>query len=127
MYYAHYNEEGNYIGFYTEEIHGSNIPTPTVVLNKKQWSEALTGDYKVIEGVHTYSPIVISQEVQLEHTLQRIRDQRNELLKNSDWTQLVDSPLTSYKKTQWKTYRQELRDITNTEDLTNVEFPLPPQ
>ena len=43
-----------------------------------------------------------------------IRNKRNELLKESDWTQAIDSPLLDIKKAEWATYRQELRDLTTT-------------
>ena len=43
-----------------------------------------------------------------------IRNKRNELLKESDWTQVNDSPLPDSKKAEWATYRQELRDLTTT-------------
>jgi hypothetical protein len=38
-----------------------------------------------------------------------IREQRNKLLSDSDWTQLSDS---SADKITWAAYRQELRDLT---------------
>jgi hypothetical protein len=126
MYYAHYNEEGIYTGFYLEDLHGNNIPTPNIVLTPQEWSQALTGDYRVIDGLHTYSPINISEEETLANTLVQVRGKRDALLLSSDWTQLADSPLSSTKKTQWKTYRQQLRDITNSADISNVEFPTPP-
>ena len=126
MYYAHYNEDGTYIGFYLEEIHGSNIPTPNIALSVQEWSEALIGDYRVVDGVHTFSPIIISQEQQIATALQRVRSQRNELIAACDWTQLTDAPLTTSKKTEWKAYRQQLREITNSSDILNVEFPTPP-
>lgn len=40
-----------------------------------------------------------------------IRTTRNKLLANSDWTQLIDSPLNVEKKTEWLVYRQDLRLI----------------
>lgn len=40
----------------------------------------------------------------------RAREQRNQLLKSCDWTQLADS--LGFDKDTWATYRQELRDIT---------------
>ena len=43
-----------------------------------------------------------------------LRKTRNNLLRESDWTQAVDSPLSDSKKSEWKTYRQSLRDITKT-------------
>lgn len=42
-----------------------------------------------------------------------LRGQRESLLKNSDWTVMPDSPLSDSKKTEWTTYRQQLRDITD--------------
>lgn len=43
--------------------------------------------------------------------LQNVRQARNNLLKDCDWTQLPDAP--SALKAEWATYRQALRDITN--------------
>ena len=40
-----------------------------------------------------------------------IRIMRNSTLFNTDWTQMVDAPLTDAKKAEWVTYRQTLRDI----------------
>ena len=39
-----------------------------------------------------------------------IRTQRNQLLSDSDWTQLTDAPVD---KTVWSVYRQSLRDISS--------------
>lgn len=43
-----------------------------------------------------------------ESESQSVRYIRNEALKNSDWTQLPDSPVDSVA---WAAYRQDLRDI----------------
>ena len=51
------------------------------------------------------------------------RIKRNQLLADSDWTQMNDSPLTNELKTSWATYRQSLRDITADESWPNVTFP----
>ena len=50
---------------------------------------------------------------------QEVIDKRNRKLKDSDWTQMPDSPLTDLKKTEWATYRQQLREIPN--NLRNHE------
>ena len=56
-----------------------------------------------------------------------LRHLRNILLRESDWTQFTDSPLTDSKKTEWKTYRQNLRDLPATEsDPENATFPTKP-
>lgn len=39
----------------------------------------------------------------------KVRDKRNKLLAECDWTQLADSPTD---KASWATYRQALRDIS---------------
>ena len=49
-----------------------------------------------------------------EHGLFELRMERDRLLAESDWTQMPDSPLTDSQKTQWATYRQSLRDMTDT-------------
>ena len=54
-----------------------------------------------------------------DRALVSLRQRRNSLLLSSDWTVLSDSPLTTTEKTNWKTYRQALREIT--ENLTTVE------
>ena len=52
---------------------------------------------------------------------------RNELLAESDWTQLTDNALTDAKKQEWAVYRQKLRDLpANTSDFENVNYPTPP-
>lgn len=47
-----------------------------------------------------------------KYTLAKIRHKRNQLLFESDWTQVNDAPFSESKKEEWKKYRQELRDIT---------------
>ena len=44
----------------------------------------------------------------------------HQMLKDCDWTQLLDSPVD---KTAWATYRQELRDITTQPDPFNITWP----
>jgi len=51
-----------------------------------------------------------------------VRARRNQRLLKSDWTQFSDSPLSDSKKEEWATYRQELRDITETyPDATSID------
>ena len=56
-----------------------------------------------------------------------LRHLRDILLRQSDWTQFTDSPLTDSKKNEWKTYRQSLRELPATEsDPENATFPTKP-
>ena len=59
-----------------------------------------------------------------------IRNKRKELLKESDWTQTADSPLSDSKKAEWVTYRQALRDLpannSSATSFDDVTFPTEP-
>lgn len=50
-------------------------------------------------------------EVPAEYFLERMRNHRDRLLKESDWTQLPDAPVNQQA---WATYRQTLRDFPAT-------------
>ena len=56
--------------------------------------------------------------------IEYLRYERTLKLQECDWTQSPDSPLTDAKKTEWGTYRQELRDMMSSaspeEDLNEV-------
>ena len=55
---------------------------------------------------------------------QNVRNQRNELLKDSDWTQIADSPVN---KENWAAYRQSLRNLPSAEGFPwTVTFPSKP-
>ena len=59
---------------------------------------------------------------------ERLRAERDALLDSSDWTQYNDSPLTDEVKTDWATYRQELRDLPDiTDDPTGPTWPEVPE
>mgnify|MGYP003142838415 FL=1 len=51
-----------------------------------------------------------------------IRDQRDNLLKQTDWRASSDLTLSD----EWKTYRQSLRDITTQSDPYNITWPIIP-
>ena len=55
-----------------------------------------------------------------------IRVQRNTLLSECDWTQFNDSPITGSQLTEWQTYRQSLRDITNQSNPYEITWPVKP-
>ena len=69
-------------------------------------------------------------EVQLtvikESQLAIIREERNRLLAECDWTQASDAPLTDAQKAQWQTYRQELRDYPLNINSSNIKWPSVP-
>lgn len=56
--------------------------------------------------------MVSPEEIQARTEKQSVfvREQRNNLLSQTDWTQVADAPVD---KQAWASYRQELRDITS--------------
>ena len=57
-----------------------------------------------------------------------LRQRRDAMLKSCDWVMMSDSPIAD--KSNWETYRQALRDITENlttvEQVQAVEFPIKP-
>ena len=48
-------------------------------------------------------------------TAEEARTERNKLLEESDWTQVLDAPIDSATREAYRTYRQALRDIPEQE------------
>jgi len=86
-------------------------------------------DYNIKSAVFdaTTNEFVIKEEtVQLDvaELANAIREERNKLLKESDWTQVLDAPVDQQA---WAVYRQSLRDITLQESFPlNIVFPIKP-
>lgn len=65
----------------------------------------------------------------VDQAMNNVRSYRNQLLSESDWTQIADSPLNDTQRAQWRAYRQALRDYPS---LVNVplwsapDWPTPP-
>jgi hypothetical protein len=77
--------------------------------------DAATGEFTIVE--HTVT-------LDLNELAQDIREERNRLLKESDWTQVLDAPVD---RQAWATYRQMLRDITKQQEFPlNIIFPTKP-
>ena len=49
-----------------------------------------------------------------ETQIVEMRRMRDDMLKQSDWSQMPDSPLTDAQRQAWATYRQALRDFPAT-------------
>jgi len=70
------------------------------------------------DGTATIDPFYMYEE---------IRQKRNGLLIECDWTQMNDTPLDINTKQKWVVYRQALRDLPNTiTDPVNPTWPTPP-
>jgi hypothetical protein len=78
-------------------------------IDGQEWSVPM------IPGNRFYDAI-IAQGIEIEpyvepaKTAEEIRNERNQLLAASDWTQVADAPVD---RAAWVIYRQALRDITS--------------
>jgi hypothetical protein len=71
-------------------------------------------------------------QMEVDCQINVIREKRNKLLKDSDWTQMVsDNSLSEDKKLKWKIYRENLRNITDSictvSDALSIVWPIIPQ
>lgn len=61
------------------------------------------------QWVQAVEPDMSMPGVDMDAVASEVRQQRNERLKECDWTQVADAPVN---QAAWATYRQALRDIT---------------
>ncbi len=54
-----------------------------------------------------------------DRLMDSIREERTKLLDKTEWTVNNDNQLTDDKKTEWKVWRQKLRDITKGVDTVD--------
>lgn len=113
---------------------------------KTEWGPNGKGDYKTGDLATDYSriehrggpdlPTLAELQVkQLELTANKktpkwetLRDKRDQLLLESDWTQLLDAPIDAATQARWATYRQTLRDLPQTYPTPDdVVWPTPPK
>jgi hypothetical protein len=111
---------------YTSNNAKLKTPDGYVVVESEQDVD-ITKTYSLIDGEITITgdAPILSPKQQKEVQLEIVREKRNKLLTESDWTQLPDIPQAT--KDLWEPYRQGLRDVTNQPDLYNITWPTPPQ
>ena len=119
--------------YYTKYKTDTGEITSTGVTNVALNNISLESGESVIEGnynVQEYKIIGGEAVAQTVSIWPGVRELRDNLLSQSDWTQLSDSPLTDSKKTEWATYRQTLRDIPSSQssvtDKSNITWPTEP-
>ena len=99
----------------------SDKPTVDEKLQVVEWSNSV-GDWVVRDK----TDVEIQRD--LDNQWKLIRQDRNQRLTESDWTQMLD--VLAYAsfdfKDDWRVYRQALRDITNQSDPFSIEWPVVP-
>jgi hypothetical protein len=113
-------------GFYDTKVGYSSYPSDIVDVTDRYQEifEALNSQNKEIS--FEFGDVVLVEKPKKEITWDQIKKERNALLLESDWTQLLDVNLPN--KEEWKVYRQQLREITtNFSNPNEVIFPPKPQ
>jgi len=85
------------------------------------------------EGSETGGVVTVTEpagwlENKTNEAWRKIRKERNQLLKDSDYIMVSDAPITTEKKEEWEAYRQALRDIPQDYDSPDeVVYPDKPE
>lgn len=104
--------------------------------SKSERATVRTSDLWVIEqdGVHSYIEknydrlLSHAKEGEEKALANLVRERRDDLLRQTDWTLLRAIEMGQSVPTEWSNYRQALRDITEQEGFPfNVAFPTQPQ
>ena len=98
----------------------------------------MTTPHKLVDGIQV--PLTAEEIAQrqaeetawnngaFDRAMADLRQRRDAMLKSCDWVMMSDSPIAD--KSNWETYRQSLRDITNglttVEQVNAVAFPTKP-
>ena len=77
----------------------------------KNWETVWSNSEKNAKGITWTTTTNYAGGSASAEKLLELREQRNMLLQECDWTQSPDSPLSSDKKTEWATYRTNLRNL----------------
>lgn len=83
----------------------------------------------LVEGVYYQNWVQINAtqseiDLRISDKWDDVREQRNILLQECDWTQLADIPQET--KDLWSVYRQQLRDITTQSNPFSITWPVKP-
>ena len=112
-------------GFFHSEIH-EVMPEDKIAVTAEKHAALLAAQAEGKEIV-MHNGNVVARERASDLTWENIRSRRNRLITKSDWTQLPDNSLDDNAKNMWRTYRQALRDITETfADPNSVVWPASP-
>ncbi|WP_094605335.1 hypothetical protein SPSIL_002620 [Sporomusa silvacetica DSM 10669] len=117
-YLAAYDTDGKYMGFYPSDMFDlyTDIPVTNIELTEEQHQEAMTGNYKVVDGAHTYNPYVPTTEETVGLTKSTKLAEIKAKLSATDYKCLkfVDGELTEAEYYETKALRSTLREAYNT-------------
>ena len=107
---------------------GMYVVTPTPMPNDYT-KNIIEGTPVLTDGVYYQNWIQTNaSQTEIDYRLENqwfiVRETRNELLVECDWTQLAD--VSAETKAIWSEYRQSLRDITSQPNPFSITWPVKP-
>lgn len=118
-------------GFFDDTLHGE-MPAdarPITAATHAALLAAQAAGQRIIAGPDG-DPIAVDPETLLTDAdrFRQLRARRNDLLRDSDHTQLADFPATEQQRADWASYRQALRDLPEScgEAPEAAVWPVPP-
>ena len=93
---------------------------------KQTITDLQTGKTEIVEFTDTekLEAEYYNNHIAPKEAIKSLRTRRNQLLTESDWTQSRDVFLSNDE--EWKTYRQQLRDLPKNTDPMNPVWPTKP-
>jgi hypothetical protein len=112
--------------FYTYKVIPVGLDDSDYTKNYEEGTPTQSGSVYVQNWLITSAS---AEEITERENIQwdEVRSERNRLLTECDWTQMNDTPISGSKLTEWQTYRQSLRDITNQSNPFEISWPTKPE
>lgn len=137
MKYLNFDDNGNILGFYTEEIHGNNIPENTLSITESKWQEILENGSdlyridlslkKVIEYIKPLEERILELKTNKikefnQHAKQELRDLDWKVLRHIEQKELqIQTSLTENEYQELLQNKQSIRDkVNNLETIINT-------
>lgn len=118
-------------GFYTSEIKYNDLPSDLINLTDTQYYQLLSDANNLQKEIIVINGIISTKTRSVPIlTLDEIRQQRNSLLADSDYTDTLSAKtrLGDMVYNKWQVYRQKLRDMPqNYTGSNSVVWPIAPK
>ncbi len=115
-------------GFYDRRVH-SSVPADAIEVSEAERAaalDALEPGLAIVAGPDG-KPMVAPVAPEPEIALALVRARRDQLLRDSDYTQLPDAAMDADLRARWAEYRQALRDLPLLiADGAPADWPVPP-
>ena len=105
-----------FAGYINPEYDRIDIATKTVIYASQNvidtYNNKPANMFAIWDKVAQVWVDIRNEETKRAEAVAKAAQQRQQLLTESDWTQIPNGPLSTEQQAAWATYRQELRDIT---------------